>query len=61
MTRGVTGEAGECVLDVWVTSGLTFQLLHIILTFILFSFCHLANGEDCRHVYTVQYGQEDFG
>ena len=37
------------------------QLLHIVLTFILLSLCHLADGEDCGHVHTVQYGQEDFG
>lgn len=40
---------------------LTLQLLLIIVTFILFSFRHLANGEDSGHMDTVQDCQEDLG
>ena len=45
----------------WALSEPPPQLLHIVLTFILLSLRHLADGEDCGHVHTVQYGQEDFG
>ena len=45
----------------WAPSEPPPQLLHVVLTFILLSLRHLADGEDCGHVHTVQYGQEDFG
>lgn len=59
--RRAEGEAGQACPDLWEPWDLPPQLLHVILTFILLSLRHLADGEDCGHVHTVQYGQEDFG
>lgn len=52
---------GASASHVWAPAEPSPQLLHTVLTFILLSLRHLADGEDCGHVHTVQYGQEDFG
>lgn len=48
-----TGKAGRASQMYGHHQILTLQLLHIIVTFILFSFRHLADGENGRHMHTV--------
>lgn len=63
-SRGKHGRGrrrGKCVPTCGHHQSPPPQLLHTVLTFILLSLRHLADGEDCGHVHTVQYGQEDFG